>query len=96
MYEVCVIPENGAPALVLKTVYETSFPTDSHVMVAVVNVLGLCTCTKFEGVGGPVECLKRSIISIIWLYNYVGSSSTYNMYNYPCSPACTCMYVLLL
>ena len=65
MYEVCVIPENGAPVLVLSTVYETSFPPDSHAMVAVVNVLELFTCTKFEGVGGPVECLKRSIISKI-------------------------------
>ena len=59
MYEVCVIPKNGAPALVLLTVYETSFPTDSHVMVAVVNVLELFTCTKFEGAaGGPEECLN--------------------------------------
>ena len=58
MYEVCVIPENGAPVLVLNTVYETSFPTDSHVMVAVVNVLELFTCTKCEGAAGdPVECL---------------------------------------
>ena len=53
MYEVCVIPEKGAPALVLFTVYETSFPPDSHVMVAVVNVLELFTCTKCEGAGGP-------------------------------------------
>ena len=57
MYEVRVIAEKGAPGLVLFTVYETLFPPDSHVMVAVVNVLELFTCTKFEGAAGdPVEC----------------------------------------
>ena len=66
MYEVYLIPENGAPGLVLFTVYETSFPTDSHVMVAVVNVLEFFTFIKFEGAaGGPVECLKRSVVSMI-------------------------------
>ena len=65
MYEVCVIPEKGAPALVLFTVYLILFPPDSHVMVAVVNVLELFTCTKCERVGGPVECMKISVISII-------------------------------
>ena len=60
MYEICVIPEKGALALVLNTVYETSFPTDSHMIVAVVYVFKLFMCTKFEGdVGGSVECLKR-------------------------------------
>ena len=59
MYEVCVIPEKGAPALVLFTVYETLFPTDSHVMVAVVNVLEFFTCTKCEGAAGdPADCLN--------------------------------------
>ena len=67
MYEVCIIPEKGAPALVLNTVYETLFPIDSHVMVAVVNVLELFTCTKCEGAAGgdPVECLKRSVFSVL-------------------------------
>ena len=61
MYEVCVIPEKGASALVLNTVYETSFPTDSHVMVAVVNVLELFTCTKCEGAAGdPVTIIGCS------------------------------------
>ena len=61
MYKVWVIPEKGAPGLVLNTVYETLFPTDCHVMVAVVNVLELFTCTKCEGAAGdPVECLKRN------------------------------------
>ena len=67
MYEVCVIPEKGAPGLVLNTVYETLFPIDSHVMVAVANMLELFTCTKYEGAAGgdPVECLKRSVISML-------------------------------
>ena len=67
MYEVCVIPEKGAPALVLLTVYETSFPTDSHVMVAVVSVLEFFTCAKCEGAAGdPKECLKRSVVLMIY------------------------------
>ena len=77
MYEVCVIPEKGAPTLVLFTVYETLFPTDSHVMVAVVNVLELFTCTKFEGAAGdPVECLNSisninvGCLVIIIFYTY--------------------------
>ena len=67
MYEVWVIPEKGAPALVLFTVYVTLFPTDSHVMVAMFNVLELFTCVKCEGAAGgdPVECLKRSVISML-------------------------------
>ena len=70
MYEVCVIPEKGAPALELFTVYETSFPTDSHVMVTVVNVLELFTCVKFVGAGGgPEKCLKRSVVSMVLDYN---------------------------
>ena len=60
MYEVCVIAENGAPALVLNTVYERLYPTDSHVMVAVhvVNVLELFTCTKCEGAAVIVRNLR--------------------------------------
>ena len=72
MYEVCVILEKGAPALVLFTVYETSFPPDSHVMVAVVNVLELFTCTKFEGAAGdPVECFcdVNDLINT-WIIHY--------------------------
>ena len=73
MYEVCVIPEKGAPGLVLNTVYETLFLTDSHVMVAVVNVLELFTCTKCEGAASsPEECFKRSVVCI-----YTGYPSLY-------------------
>ena len=74
MYEVCVIPENGAPALVLFTVYERLYSTDSHVMVAVVNVLELFTCTKCEGAAGgdSVECLKKCVISMITQYSSTG------------------------
>ena len=92
MYEVCVIPEKGAPALVLFTVYETSFPTDFHVMVAVVNVLELFTCVKFEGAagGGPKKCLKRSVVSMVLDYNTLaihhcicGVSKHYNYVRLP-------------
>ena len=94
MYEVCVIPEKGTPGLVLFTVYETSYPTDSHVMVAVVNVLDFFICTKCKGAaGGPVACLIGSVISTLVIHHCTCGEHFHILHVYTCSPDCTHIHV---